>query len=62
MINRRDTVLIRLLFASCRMLSERGASGVFVDCINGNESGFEMLGESNGDGGNGRLSTLEEES
>lgn len=45
MINRRDTVLVRLLFASCKLLSERGLHGAFVDSINSNERGLEMLGE-----------------
>lgn len=44
MVNRRDTVLVRLLYASCKLLSERGMQGAFVDCINANERGLEMLG------------------
>lgn len=45
MVNRRDTVLVRLLYASCKVLFERGVAGAFVDCINSNERGLEMLGE-----------------
>lgn len=45
MVNRRDTVMVRLLHACCKFLSERNTAGVLVDGIKAGEHGFELLGK-----------------
>lgn len=45
MVNRRDTVMVRLLFACCKSLGSRGMSEAFLDGLRSNESGVETLGE-----------------
>ena len=45
MVNHRDTVLIRLLCAGCRILSERGMAGAFVDGCCADDRGLEMIGK-----------------
>lgn len=44
-VNRRDTVMVRLLHACCKSLSNRGVAGALVDGLKANESGLEMLGK-----------------
>ncbi|KAL6849550.1 hypothetical protein ACO1O0_009091 [Amphichorda felina] len=45
MVNRRDTVMVRLLYACCKALASRGMAGIFLDGLKANESGVETLGE-----------------
>lgn len=45
MVNRRDTVMIRMLYACCKSLSERDMAGVLIDGVKSGEHGFEALGE-----------------
>lgn len=45
MVNRRDTVMVRLLYACCKALGSRGMTGAFLDGLKSNESGVETLGE-----------------
>lgn len=45
MVNRRDTVMVRMLHACCKSLSERDMAGVFIDGVKSSERGFESLGK-----------------
>lgn len=45
MVSRRDTVMVRLLYACCKALASRGMGGVFLDGLKANENGVETLGE-----------------
>lgn len=43
--NRRDTIMIRLLDSSIRILSEQGMKGMFIDAVKGGDEGFQSMGE-----------------
>lgn len=44
MVNRRNTIMVRLLYACRRYLSERHMSGMFLDAIRSDEPGLATLG------------------
>ncbi|KAI9158680.1 hypothetical protein HJFPF1_06678 [Paramyrothecium foliicola] len=44
MVNRRDTVMVRLLHSCYKLLSEKGMVGMFIDAVKFGDHGFESLG------------------
>jgi GNAT superfamily N-acetyltransferase len=44
MVNRRDTVMVRLLHGCYKLLSDKGMKGMFIDGVRLGEHGFESLG------------------
>ncbi|KAH7303594.1 hypothetical protein B0I35DRAFT_364657 [Stachybotrys elegans] len=44
MVNRRDTVMVRLLHSCSKLLSEKGMVGMFIDGVKQGNTGFESLG------------------
>lgn len=43
--SRRDTIMIRLLDSSIRILSDHGMKGMFIDAVKGGDEGFQSMGE-----------------
>ena len=43
-VNRRDTILVRLLYICCKAFIDRGLGGVYVDGIRASEHGLTSLG------------------
>ena len=44
-VNRRDTVMVRLLHGCYKLLGEKGMKGMFIDGVKMGDNGFESLGE-----------------
>jgi hypothetical protein len=44
-VNRRDTIMVRLLHACARSLSERGMVGIYADGLKPNDYCLETLGK-----------------
>lgn len=43
--SKRDSIMIRLLDSSIRMLSEQGMRKMFIDAVKGGDEGFQSMGE-----------------
>lgn len=44
-VNRRDTIMVRLLHACVQSLSQRGMVGLYLDCVKPDDHSLESFGQ-----------------